>query len=57
MHENNPLPTINSGREVRIGNTTYRVNSKYIGEKPFLDFIKGAIKREIEMEILSKSKV
>ncbi len=34
--------------EVLIGNTTFRVISRYIGDKPLVDVIKAAIKRDVE---------
>ncbi len=34
--------------EVRIGNTTFRVISRYTGDKPLIDVIKTAIKRDVE---------
>ena len=40
--------------EVVIGNTTYTVAPKYIGTKPFLDFIKAAIKRDVVAAIRSR---
>ncbi len=40
--------------EVIIGNTTFRVVSRYIGDKPFLDHIKAAIKRDVENAIHSR---
>ncbi len=34
--------------EVVIGKTTYRVISRYIGDKSLVDVIKAAIKRDVE---------
>ncbi|MCL2071178.1 MAG: hypothetical protein FWH07_02975 [Oscillospiraceae bacterium] len=42
--------------ETIIGNTTFTVVSKYIGDKPFLEFIKTAIKRDVEMAINANSR-
>ena len=41
--------------ESTIGNTTFTVVSKYIGSKPFLEYIKAAIKRDVEIAIHSKN--
>ncbi len=42
--------TINDANsyEVVIGKTTYRVISRYIGDKTLVDVIKAAIKRDVE---------
>ena len=43
--------------EVIIGNTTFWVVSKYIGDKPFLDHIKAAIKRDVETAIHTREDI
>ncbi len=49
------IPSFNTKPyEVVIGNTTYTVAPKYVGTKPFLDFIKAAIKRDVEAAIHSR---
>ena len=44
-------------KEIVIGKTTYRVITKYIGEKPFLDHIKAAIKRDVETAIHTREDI
>ena len=34
-----------------IGSTTFTVVSKYTGDKPLLDFLKAAVKRDVEIAI------
>lgn len=41
--------------ETTIGNTTFQIVPRYIGNKPFLDVIKTAIKRDIEAEVSVRS--
>ena len=35
--------------ETIIGNTTFRVITRYIGDKSFLEVIKAAVKRDVEI--------
>ncbi len=51
MPENQIRNTDGGSYEVIIGNTTYRVVTKYTGDKIFLDYIKAAIKRDVEAAV------
>lgn len=42
--------------ETTIDNTTFQVITKYTGKKSFLDFIKTAIKRDVEMSLQNDKK-
>jgi len=41
--------------ETTIGSTTFTVVSKYIGDKTYLDFIKAAVKRDVETALHYKN--
>ena len=43
--------------ETIIGNTTFTVASKYIGDKTYLDFLKAAIRRDVEMSVKRDSAI
>ncbi|MDR0492161.1 MAG: hypothetical protein LBH74_00760 [Nitrososphaerota archaeon] len=52
----NSTDTNNEAYETIIGNTTFQVITKYTGDKPFLDFIKAAVKRDVEIIIQNDKK-
>ena len=41
--------------ETTIGSTIFTVVSKYIGDKTYLDFIKAAVKRDVETALHYKN--
>ncbi len=51
MPEKQTTDTSTERYEVVIGNTTFRVITKYTGDKPFLDYIKAAIRRDVETAV------
>ncbi len=51
MPENQTREATAESYEVVIGKTTFRVVAKYTGDKPFLDYIKAAIRRDVETAV------